>query len=607
MILELRIPLLGKQRISLKNESEKCYKKLEKLGEKERLENKIMHLGILHNIGDIPSFGRWVHVSTMLTLIEEIAMLNENTSSTISNVLGFGLNSKASLLNGAGFSSSTELLKSWAMIYSIGHFIGTFTSEHALLRSIVEHKREFIDSLYNELSEEDDILRDVFREIVENERIFGLFKIFTTLKVFEHFDKEYIELAKLNLLEEKYIEQIEDVTQREKIWNLLAFFKFVRKLSFTILDGYFSQNCVLLNHYHFLFNLDKVFHNQEYSQLLDDISLFYTRTIYQSPENMYYHHEFAKTIEKEVFSTYSNLEELIKACINNEIDEKIENTIQGETKRIKNNELPHVGRIILKNIREPVSLEKQAFKEICGGIIWSVPGKYYETDIYMRTAENLDSIVKLLESVRILYMAEKSREEIFERFESVSKNIVLKLLQFKNPTVNYIFDRRKLGITSIMFNKNSLKILKQKIEHRVKSIADKSLEVELKEACMLINELNVSDNSIYIYSPSVIVKDVSEEEPRDKVESDVMLMTYNGEMVSLKLVEIKTRASRRRQKRNQIKNYLMYFFGIDETSADDFAKRIKDGNELEKDVNGAKLYGKLDGNKAILELRFRIT
>ena len=58
MILELRIPLLGKQRISLKNESEKCYKKLEKLGEKERLENKIMHLGILHNIGDIPSFGR---------------------------------------------------------------------------------------------------------------------------------------------------------------------------------------------------------------------------------------------------------------------------------------------------------------------------------------------------------------------------------------------------------------------------------------------------------------------------------------------------------------------------------------------------------------------
>ena len=170
-------------------------------------------------------------------------------------------------------------------------------------------------------------------------------------------------MAKLNLLEEKYIEQIEDVTQREKIWNLLAFFKFIRKLSFTILDGYFSQNCVLLNHYFFLLNLDKILHNQEYNQLLDDIGLFYTRTIYQSPENMYYHHEFAKTIEKEVFSTYSNLEELIQQCINNQIDEEIENTIHKASKRIKNNELPHFGRILLRNIRKPVSIEKKFLKK----------------------------------------------------------------------------------------------------------------------------------------------------------------------------------------------------------------------------------------------------
>lgn len=414
MMLELRIPLLGKQKISLNNESEKCYKKLEKLKEKERLENKVMHLGILHEIGDIPSFGRWVHVSTMLTLIEEIATLNKNTSGALSNVLGFGLNAKVSLPNRARFSSSIELLKSWAMIYSIGHFIGTFTSEHALLSSVVQRKKEFIDGLYNKIGkEDDDILRGAIKEVVENERIFGLFKIFTTLKVFEHFDRRHIELAKLNLLEEKYIEQVEDAAQREKIWNLLTFLKFIRKLSFTILDGYFSQNCVLLNHYHFLLNLDRILHNQEYNQLLDDIGLFYTRTIYQSPENMHYHHEFAKIIEKEVFGTYSNLEELVQHCISNQIDEKIENTIRGANKRIKNNELPHFGRILLKNIRKPISLEKQAFKEICGGIIWNVPGKYYEADIYVEGTENLDSIVKLLESVKTLYMAEKSREPDF--------------------------------------------------------------------------------------------------------------------------------------------------------------------------------------------------
>ncbi len=301
-----------------------------------------------------------------------------------------------------------------------------------------------------------------------------------------------------------------------------------------------------------------------------------------------------------MFNTYSNLEELIQQCINNQIDGEIENTIQKANKRIKYNELPHFGRILLRNVEKSVSIEN------CGGIIWNVPGKYYETDIYVEETENLDSIVKLLESVRTLYMAEKNREKIFERFEFVSSNIVLKLLQFINPTVKYAFDRRKLGLTSIMFNKNTLAILKQKMEHRMKYIDDKSFGAELKVAYSLINKLKFSDSSIYIHSPSVIVKDVSNGEPKDKVESDFMLIAYNGEMVSLKLAEIKMRASKKKQKKKQIKNYLMYFFGIDETLADEFATHIKDGNELKEVVKDAELYGKLDGNKAILELRFNL-
>jgi len=194
----------------------------------------------------------------------------------------------------------------------------------------------------------------------------------------------------------------------------------------------------------------------------------------------------------------------------------------------------------------------------------------------MEKTENLNSIVKLLESVRTLYMAEKSKVQIFERFEFVSRNIVLKLLQFINPTVKYVFDRRKLGLTSIMFNKDSMAILKQRMEDRIEDIVDKSFGTELGVAYSLINELKFSDSFIYIYSPSVIVKETYDGEVKDKVESDFMLMAYNGEMVSLKLAEIKTRASKKKQKKKQIKNYLMYFLGIDETLADEFATHIKE-------------------------------
>jgi len=179
----------------------------------------------------------------------------------------------------------------------------------------------------------------------------------------------------------------------------------------------------------------------------------------------------------------------------------------------------------------------------------------------MEETENLDSIVKLLESVKTLYMAEKSREKIFERFESVSSNIVLKLLQFKNPTVNYVFDRRKLGLTLIMFNKNSLAILKQKMEHRMEDIADKSFGTELEVAYSLVNELDISDSFIYIYSPSVIVKDTSDGVSKDKVESDFMLMAYNGKIISLKLAEIKTRVSKKNRRKNKLKTILCISLG----------------------------------------------
>ena len=362
--LIVRIPLFGEQTIHLRDESKHCYQVLKGLGEIERLENRVMHLGIIHEIGDVPSFGRWVHIATMLTLIEEI-----KKRVVCSEILGFGFTSPVSLLNDVKFSSAEEFLKSWTMLYSIGHLVGTFTSEHALLRSIIPEKEEFIQSLIAEI--DDPMVKGVFQRIVAKEEIFRIFKLFTTLKIINKFNNDkFIELVKINLLEEQYLEKIEDPTQRAKLENLLSLFKFIRKLSFTILDGYFSQNCVLVNHYYFLLNIDKILRQKPYDQLLDNLNLFYTQTIYQSPENMFYHHEFARVIENDVFSNYSkSWDILIDEIIENKIDAKIEKAIEDNINRIRENKQKHFGRIILKSIDYPVSAEKDVFSDISGGII----------------------------------------------------------------------------------------------------------------------------------------------------------------------------------------------------------------------------------------------
>ena len=140
MEIEVRIPLFGKQKISLREESEKLYDLLKEKKEIDRLETEVMHLGIIHELGETPSFGRWVHIQTMLFLIEEIRK-SIDSNPKIREQLGFKFGTKVKLANGIEFSSAEELLKCWAMLYSIGHMVGTFTTEHALLKHILLHKK----------------------------------------------------------------------------------------------------------------------------------------------------------------------------------------------------------------------------------------------------------------------------------------------------------------------------------------------------------------------------------------------------------------------------------------------------------------------------------
>lgn len=570
------------------------------LGRDNRLEKKVMHLGIIHEIGDVPSFGRCVHIATMLTLIKEIKRVGS------SEALGFGFTSPVSLLNDVEFTSAEEFLKCWTMLYSIGHLVGTFTSEHALLRSIIHEKDEFIRSLTENV--DDASVKEAFKKIVKREEIFRVFKLFTTLKIINKLNNDkFIELTKMNLLEDQYLERIEDATQRTKLENLLSLFKFIRKLSFTILDGYFSQNCVLVNHYYFLLNIDKILQQKPYNQLLDSLNSFYTQTIYQSPENMFYHHEFARIIENEVFSKYSeSWNGLIQKIIENEIDEEIKKAIEENIDKVRENKQEHFGRVILQSIDNPVSTEKEVFSDISGGIIWNIPAKYYEVDFYL-TISTLDDILRILRAVEKVYIRSKATEKI-QNFEEIAKNILINTLKIRLPGYEFVCDKRKFGFYSILFIRDDLDNAIWLIDKRIEEgQVDSSTRIELETSKEILEEIVSKDKSgnIFIFSPNLI----SRKNSNDKAQCDFLLMSYSSLTSDLTIYvsEIKKARSKGKFNKDQIQKYLMHILGLNESLSDDLASKLKDLGCLDEKIDDKiHLRGDLSGNRVLLELNLNI-
>ncbi|MDI9610296.1 MAG: hypothetical protein QFX36_03100 [Archaeoglobales archaeon] len=603
-LLEERIPLFGELTIDLNEESKTCYKKLMEHKEIDRLKEKVMHLGILHEIGDVPSFGRWVHVVNMLNIIEVV----KKTANT--ETLGFGNKSKVKLLNDAVFSSAEEFLKCWTMLYSIGHFVGTFTSEHAFLKSIIQNKKEFANCLNSRIDELS--IKDTLQEIITKERVFSIFKIFTTFKILNIFNNnnKFVELAKLNLLEDSYLKSVNDARQRTKLWNLLYFFKLVRKLSFTILDGYFSHNCVVANHYYFLLHIDKILKERQYDQLLNNLNLFYTQTIYQSPEKMFYHHEFAKAIKEEVFDKEKAWDKLINDILNNEIDDKIRNTIEANRSKIKEKKVKHVGRITLKCIDKPVSLEEEIFKEISGGIIWNVPGKYYEVDFYSsNSVSSFKEILDILKSVKKIYDSVNNSEGTINNFEEVSKNILLNILKLIASESEFECDNRRFGFYSRLFDKSKLdKVLglieklkdDKKMDESVKNEIETSKEL-LEE---IVNDEVNKDYDTFIFAPNLISRKANSES-----ECDFLLLAYSEPKKELKLhiSEIKKSSGRYRFNKKQIQKLLVQFLGIDKKTSRSLSNELKKNKKFKRDIdNSINLEGNIESNRLLLKMTIKL-
>ena len=227
------LPVFGEVEIKLYDETKFIFKKFEE--DINRLKS-LPHLGIIHKTCGIPIYTRYDHIITMMALIMEskkhVSHPKLSTSLTLSR------KEKDDNIK-VEYSSIEEFLKSWSVLYPIGHFYTTFTAEHAFLRYLSANssfKEDFEDRVsekikehFGDIGEKDNMAYSIkakVDKIITSEDIMRIHKIFTLLKMLYSLDKmdktteEYKKLRELTafmLLRDGYLNGIKDVNQRTKL------------------------------------------------------------------------------------------------------------------------------------------------------------------------------------------------------------------------------------------------------------------------------------------------------------------------------------------------------------------------------------------------------
>lgn len=453
-----RIPIFGKVEIKLKNESNETFEKFN--SEIERLKG-VYQLGVLHEFLNIPPYRRYDYIMTKLYIIERASRYNSN----------FNFEKPLKLNGKIKFTSSEEFLKTWALLYSIGHLEMTFASEHAFLRYIQKDKEEFIDFIKNEIglnlddekekSSHENMIYENIKYLIENEKFMKLYKIFTLLKITkkdltdsESYSDKICELSKIMFLSYEYLNGL-NIERRNKIVKLINYFDVIRKLTFTILDGSISQNKLNLNYYVIFEDLDSFMENENYQNILSDINKFYTSDIFNSPESAYYHHRCVLNIQKK-FNRF-NFKELSKKFVNNDDDikNKIEDAVSDLKKEINKKNQPvkenestykeyiqseltnHIRiNVDSRDLKKPITEEINSFKinRTFGGLLYNPAKNIYEIDFYPNSeiSDKTATVYCVLDSINNFYDKFAEKKEL--RFVEVNLiKLYEKVKESKNP------------------------------------------------------------------------------------------------------------------------------------------------------------------------------
>lgn len=586
--LKERVPIFGEIEVNLREESSNFFKIF--IEDILHLRD-INHLGVLHSFLNIPKYRRYDYIISMLYLVEK------SISSLSASDSDFNFNSSINLLDNVKFRSTEELIKSWALLYSLGHFQMTFTSEHAFLKYIINKKlkEDFIteietrlinsewirdpkDPLNEKIPEKslksDSDLLSALKEIIETENQMELYKIFTVLKISSRKDlntskRKLRELSKLMILKNDYSNYF-SLEKGLKFKKIVNYFEMVRMLTFTILDGSISQKYLTLNYFTTFENLDLFMENTDYHDLLKSFNKFYTSDIYDSPESAYYHHRSVLRIQ-ELFESY-DLSDLVDKLIDSksEINDKIRDIIKAEDKEISNkidlilkdseedsgNNKPYIKDELHEHFRlkidqpylqKPISTEIKAFEKnkLFGGLLYNKSSNCFEIDVYPNSelCEKEELIFNVLKVLDSFY-----EEIICELIDFSSFYPIVKLYneskkeEIKKHLSEYVVKNLEtMPIDEFYYHHfgikfiNTLEILKGAANYLFSNI----IKTKANFASLDLGSGNTLNFPIFFRSSELILLNsiIQEAKNSDKVELEQNLKLLEEELASIKTKE----------------------------------------------------------------------
>ena len=624
-IVRASIPVFGPVIITLGEEAEYILRIFKE--EIERL-RAIPHLGLIHYVNGIPRYSRYDHILTMLTFIDKIANMESNLRLTKS----------IRLRNGVEYKSLHDFLKSWSLIYSIGHFYLTFTAEHGFMIYLLSNKKkpnfknnfiEFVKKIIKNHYQDDKKISELMikeaNKIIFSEDIMRIYKIFTLLLMLSRIStivrqkelgynqeenqeeiKKLLEFSAFVFLRRRYLDLISNKSQRDKLEKVIEYFELLRMLAFTVLDGYLSSKYIQLNAYPALEELDKFIETQEYRRLLNEINRFYTSTIYQAPESMYYHHLLVWKIH-DMFNSYNkdktpllNPSKLLQDLQNKTLDIKIKNVFKQEVSSATlvydtpNGILDKYDNIRLKIpvsfITNPMTHYIESFQEnsIIGGLMFDIPERQYILDLYLNKSANLSSIPSIwdiIKTIKPIYstIQENTHDYPFFPYKIMRYNIFTPLAKYilkhaiynlrDIKTMKFKFLGFPLEIRyPLLFEKCEIRDIMTILEYYLNQgdliNRDKKIEIKYnKEALGLLRKIE-SPSKFFVHAPSISLSFKDSEQ-----ELDYLLLGFSPNSLEIYLGEVK---SNRTQSATQLTKELMKVLDLSEDAIKPIVKKSKE-------------------------------
>jgi len=224
------LPIFGKVKVELRNESSIIYDLLEKTKEIRRLKN-LDQLGILRKKITCAHHPKFEYSVLLLHLIEAV-------KSDESLKEKYGLSRKITEKGQVISSSVSELLKCWALLLPIGHLHGTFAHEKAILKIICKnsnYKQKFLSS-FKKLE-----IFKVIESIVDNEDFYKFHQVLTIKKLLSYKGRKELKSQKRDIRKAiKYVSFYMNPTKKV-LQTAKKMFFILRRISYVLLDSHYCH------------------------------------------------------------------------------------------------------------------------------------------------------------------------------------------------------------------------------------------------------------------------------------------------------------------------------------------------------------------------------